>query len=759
MLAYQIPFRLFLVIIFLSVLNIQDVFSSPENNTFIIDNKTTIIFSIPNEKFYFSNVIDESTNIRDLKNISFFPFSEFAGFEFNKSYIKKIKIKNISNFSETISVMPGAGHLRSKFVLFSKEKVTSFNNDSGTNRNFLSSINPSRTSFQQLEPRNFTFKISPGDSIDLYYIFQMPSRGFAFDSRLVFFNTEKYQENRRFGLWLEGIIAGSLLALIIFTYYSYYQIRDKTTLYFCFWLMTAVLVIIGQIHHDGARLLEFFIDPVDDNSLFADISFSSRLGVLTGYIQAMMFVIFARQFIGLKKHHSIAFQFTNLYLVWYATHFFTLQFFEIEIDVRIILYPLVISTGLVLALLFYCAVQRYQKGMLLAKFFIIGFLPYLVFRIFGLLGVFFGFQSPFSYLPESGFQFFLNSSQVTQSVGLFIVAIVMSLVLAKRTKFLQDELNENIKKQADESERQQVVLEKTVEERTSELKEKSTVLEGISNQLAKYIPPQIHEALFEGKVNTEIKTRRRKLTVFFSDIKNFTSTSENMQPEDLTKYLNEYFSEMTKIAVKHGATIDKYIGDSMMVFFGDPETKGEKEDARTCIEMALEMQERMVELREKWLKDGFAEPFEIRMGVNTGYCNVGNFGSDQRLTYTIIGGEVNVAARLESVAEVNGLYMSYETYAHVQDMVEVEQKEAIKMKGINRDIRIYSVKERKKAGQEKAKIIRVTKPTKKELTEIEKLKEESKILKEESKKLQDESDTLKKELALIKIQLKKIRNT
>ena len=77
------------------------------------------------------------------------------------------------------------------------------------------------------------------------------------------------------------------------------------------------------------------------------------------------------------------------------------------------------------------------------------------------------------------------------------------------------------------------------------------------------------------------------LTVFFSDIKNFTATSENMQPEDLTKYLNEYFSEMTKIAVKHGATIDKYIGDSMMVFFGDPETRGEKEDARTCIEMAL----------------------------------------------------------------------------------------------------------------------------------------------------------------------------
>ena len=128
-----------------------------------------------------------------------------------------------------------------------------------------------------------------------------------------------------------------------------------------------------------------------------------------------------------------------------------------------------------------------------------------------------------------------------------------------------------------------------------------------------------------------------------------------------------------------------------MLFFGDPESKGEREDARACVEMALRMQERMEELRQKWLNEGFADPFQIRIGLNTGYCNVGNFGSDQRLTYTIIGGEVNVAARLESAAEANGILMSYETYAHVQDMVEVEQKEAIKMKGINREIKIFSI--------------------------------------------------------------------
>ena len=92
--------------------------------------------------------------------------------------------------------------------------------------------------------------------------------------------------------------------------------------------------------------------------------------------------------------------------------------------------------------------------------------------------------------------------------------------------------------------------------------------------------------MIKGNNNTKITTHRKKLTIFFSDISNFTETSENLQPEDLTNYLNEYFSEMTKIAQDHGATIDKYIGDALMLFFGDPQSNGEKEDARNCVKMA-----------------------------------------------------------------------------------------------------------------------------------------------------------------------------
>jgi len=216
-------------------------------------------------------------------------------------------------------------------------------------------------------------------------------------------------------------------------------------------------------------------------------------------------------------------------------------------------------------------------------------------------------------------------------------------------------------------------------------------------QLGKFIPPQMHKEMMNGNFSTDITTRRKKLTIFFSDIKNFTDTSEKLQPEDLTKYLNEYFSEMTKIALEYGATIDKYIGDAVMLFFGDPTSKGEKEDAIACVEMSLKMQEKMSELKKKWLNEGFQKPFEIRVGINTGFCNVGNFGSEQRLTYTIIGGEVNIAARLETAGDAGKILMSNETYAHVKEIVDVKELHSIKMKGVSRDVKVFEVIGRKNA--------------------------------------------------------------
>ncbi len=251
--------------------------------------------------------------------------------------------------------------------------------------------------------------------------------------------------------------------------------------------------------------------------------------------------------------------------------------------------------------------------------------------------------------------------------------------------------NEDLTRHSDRQEQRLVKLNQNLKTQTRELDQRKTELENLSQQLAKYLPPQIHQALFEGKHDTQIATQRKKLTVLFSDIKNFTQTSESLQPEALTEYLNEYFSEMTQIALDNGATIDKYMGDAMMVFFGDPESRGVREDARACVEMALSMLEKLKSLQRRWRASGFENPFEIRIGINTGYCNVGNFGSEQRLSYTIIGGEVNLAQRLEANADVGGILMSYETFVHVEDMVTAEKRGAIQMKGIARDVQTYAV--------------------------------------------------------------------
>ena len=251
--------------------------------------------------------------------------------------------------------------------------------------------------------------------------------------------------------------------------------------------------------------------------------------------------------------------------------------------------------------------------------------------------------------------------------------------------------NQNLLRHSDRQEQRLVKLNQNLKAQTQELELKRQTQDLLSQQLAKYLPPQIMAALLSGTYQSKVATQRKKLTVFFSDIRDFTATSDLLQPETLTEYLNEYFSEMTEIAMAHGATIDKYIGDAMMVFFGDPETKGHQEDAQACVLMAMAMQERMKDLAVRWKKKGFENPFVIRIGINTGYCNVGNFGSDQRLSYTIIGGEVNLTQRLEANSDPGGILMSYETYCYVQDLVEVEERQPVKMKGIARDVKTYAV--------------------------------------------------------------------
>ena len=221
--------------------------------------------------------------------------------------------------------------------------------------------------------------------------------------------------------------------------------------------------------------------------------------------------------------------------------------------------------------------------------------------------------------------------------------------------------------------------------------EKNQMLESLSTKLSKYLSPQLYKSIFSGEKNVEVASQRKKLTIFFSDIAGFTETTDLLESEELTSLLNQYLREMSAIALEYGATIDKFIGDAIMLFFGDPETRGAREDAEACVRMAIAMQQRMRDLQAEWRERGQEHVFQLRIGINTGYCTVGNFGSDARVDYTIIGNEVNLAARLQTHADLGGILLAHETYALVKDTVLTEETGTITVKGFPRPVKTYRV--------------------------------------------------------------------
>jgi adenylate cyclase len=213
----------------------------------------------------------------------------------------------------------------------------------------------------------------------------------------------------------------------------------------------------------------------------------------------------------------------------------------------------------------------------------------------------------------------------------------------------------------------------------------------LSRKLARYLPPQVLESIFKGKRDAKLQTQRKKLTIFFSDIKDFTEASDEMPPDLLTEMLNTYFEHMCRIAIRYGGTVDKFIGDAILIFYGDPVSRGPKEDATACVSMAVEMRREMQILRQKWQSQNIDKPLHIRMGITTGYCHVGNFGSETRMSYTIIGRDANLAARLQSVASPDEILISNETYLLVRESIMCREKGAVSLRGIAKPIQVWEV--------------------------------------------------------------------
>ena len=177
-------------------------------------------------------------------------------------------------------------------------------------------------------------------------------------------------------------------------------------------------------------------------------------------------------------------------------------------------------------------------------------------------------------------------------------------------------------------------------------------------------------------------------TILFTDIIGFTPLSERMPPREINMILNQFFSRMTDIIFEYEGTLDKYIGDALMALFGAPIEK--EGDAERAIMAALKMRKELAELMASTEKE---KRFNVRIGINTGRVVAGNMGSPKRMDYTVIGDPVNIASRLESIAEPNQILIGEETYKLVKGKFNISKVGARQVKGKARGIMVYEVKD------------------------------------------------------------------
>lgn len=204
----------------------------------------------------------------------------------------------------------------------------------------------------------------------------------------------------------------------------------------------------------------------------------------------------------------------------------------------------------------------------------------------------------------------------------------------------------------------------------------------------RYLSPQILKQVVTHPEAVSLGGARKELTILFSDIKGFTSLSEKADPEDVIGLLNRYFDEMTEVVFQYGGTVDKFMGDGLMAFYGDPMPC--EDHALRAVKSAIEMQKRVGAMKD-WLNGKGFPPIQIRIGISTGYVTVGNVGSKRRMEYTALGRYVNLAKRLESKAEPGGILVSHRTYWMVKDVIPVEPLGNLEVKGFEEPVEVYKI--------------------------------------------------------------------
>ena len=379
-----------------------------------------------------------------------------------------------------IRIVPSAGmgwHDIQVRVVDASGQVSVLNNYAGLHgmHNRIAWQNPLKPSAESAPSQYATYTIRPGQTVRVFLRMfadqRFPPKAFA--PQII--DHQRYLEMRRLGLYIEGALAGAILALAIFGWYTVAHTPNPTSIAYGVWILFALLSALGQPVHDGQRLFELFIDI--SNVKTGHLYLTEILSSFFNLAQSMTYVIFARTFLELKDRFPGFYKVTQAYLVFYTLVIGARFLWDQHvIPANVFWLPIGGSTWLVLLGIFVCAFIRMREGFEVARFFMIAMLPYLLFRTIFLFNALV-LPTPLALLPDSGFFFFIKEPTTSQAFGITLEALIMALAVVARSRSLQEQLAINVQEQKTLVENQNRVLEATVAERTRELAEQHQQLD------------------------------------------------------------------------------------------------------------------------------------------------------------------------------------------------------------------------------------------------------------------------------------------
>ena len=226
-------------------------------------------------------------------------------------------------------------------------------------------------------------------------------------------------------------------------------------------------------------------------------------------------------------------------------------------------------------------------------------------------------------------------------------------------------------------------------------------LESLS-QLKRFFSPQLAEAILTGGADNPLVSHRREVTVVFLDLRNFTAFAETSEPEEVMRVLREFHTEMGKLILEHGGTLERFTGDGMMIFFNDPVVVSDP--AERALRMAVAMRERVDEMSVVWRKQGY--DLSLGIGIAQGYATIGAIGFEGRLDYGAVGAVTNLAARLCGEAKGGQVLTNRKTLSKFEQLVEAEPVGELALKGFAKPIWVYSIKALAKGVDSSATVVR-----------------------------------------------------